>query len=76
MLGQIDDVFPAVAQRRQMHDVKAEAVQKICAKPLSGDLRPQVGVCGTDHPHIHLQGLLSADALELAILNEAQQLLL
>ena len=54
------------------HDV--EAVVQVLAEPAGVDLVEQVAVGGGDDPGVDLDGLGVADALELALLEDAEQL--
>jgi hypothetical protein len=74
--GEQGDVLPPVAQRRQVHLDGVEAEQQVLPESAGGDLGVQVGVGGRDQPHADLSRLRRAEPLELAGLDDAQQLLL
>ncbi len=73
-LGEVGDVFQAVAQRRHVDGHDVEAVVQVFAEvaPLDGFL--QVAVGGGDDAHPHFQGLGAADPFKLTFLQHAQQL--
>ena len=64
----------ALAQRRHHAGDHVQAVEEVLAEAARRDLRLQVAVGGGDDPHVDLDGLLAADALELLLLQHAQQL--
>ena len=76
MFGQEHDVVGAFAQRRQRDDVEGEAIQQVGSEAPFGDQARQVLVRGGDDAHVRAQRLPAADALELAVLDHAQELLL
>ena len=51
-----------------------EAVEQILAEAALADLACQIAVRRGDHAHVDADGLVAADALELALLQHAQQL--
>ena len=57
-----------------MHHVEAETVQQVFPEVAGGSHFPQVGIGCGDNSHVYLQGLLSPQALELAVLDQPQQL--
>lgn len=76
MCRQFRDILGPLPQCRQVHHVKAEPVQQVGAKASCPGLRAQVHVGGRHHAHVDLQGLLPAQALELAVFHQPQELLL
>ena len=64
----------AFAQRRDVDHDLGQAVIQVFTKPAFADLGFQVLVGGADHPHIDRNLLAPTDALDLALLQEAQQL--
>jgi hypothetical protein len=50
-----------------------QAVEQVLAEASAFDVVDQVAVGGRDDPHVHLDGLPSADRLDLALLEGAQQ---
>ena len=62
------------AKRRHHEGDGGDAVEQVFAKALGSDLRPEVAVGGGNDPHIDLAGAAFADALELAFLQDAQEL--
>ena len=73
-VGEQRDVAFALAQRRQHHRHHADAVIEVGAKFVLGDRIFEVPVGRRHQPDIDLDGLVAADALELALLQDAQQL--
>ena len=74
MLDQRRDVVAAFAQRRQLDRDDVESVEEILLELPVRDQLPQVAVGGGDHPDVDLFGALGAERLELALLQDAQQL--
>ena len=74
MRGQRQDVVAAVAQRREREGKYVEAVVEIFAEPAGGDFRAQQPIGGRDHAHVERHGGGAADALDLPLLQHAQQL--
>src|SRR5579883_21578 len=74
MLGQGRDVARPLAQRRQakVHDVEAEI--EILAEAALAHLLFEVAVRGGEEADVHLDGMRAADAVDLALLDGAQQL--
>ncbi len=68
------DVFRPLAQRRQMNRENTQPVEQIATEPARLHLRLEVAVARGDHPNVCLEGAIVADALELALLQDAQQL--
>ena len=76
MLRQKERVAVAMAQRRHVHHVKAEPVQKVGAKRPGRGQGAQIGVGRPDHAQVGAQGLVAADALEFAVFDKTQQFFL
>ena len=74
VLGQGRDVLGAVAERRDDDPGDVEAVEQVLAEPAGGDLPGQVAVRGRDDPGVGAEGLGPADALELPLLEDAEDL--
>ncbi len=74
VLGQGRDVLGAVAERRDDDPGDVEAVEQVLAEPAGGDLFGQVAVSGRDDPSIGAENLGPADALEFALLKDAEDL--
>ena len=74
--SQLGDVLRPLHQRRQVDYVETEPVQQVGAKFPGSGQGLQVRIGGSDHPHIHLQGLLATQALEFPVFYQPQQLLL
>ena len=72
----LEDVFMAVAQGGEVHDIEAQAVEQVRAEFVRCGQVPEVCVGGGDHAHVDLQCLLSAQPFKLTILHQAQQLFL
>ena len=72
--GQWLDVLQPLAQRRDADGVDVEPVEQILAKaPFAHRLR-QIGVGRRDDAHVHLARRCTAQAVDLAALQHAQQL--
>ena len=68
------DVLLAVAERGHPDGKDAEAVVEVFAECLVADGLEQVAVGGRQHAHVGLDRGGPADAVELALLEDAQQL--
>ena len=64
----------AVAQGRNLDDDLGQSIVKVFAEVAGLDLRLEITVRGADDAHIHRDFLATADALDLALLEETQQL--
>src|SRR5437667_4713324 len=68
------DVVGAAAQRRQVNGPDVQAIVEVVAeRPLTHHLG-EVAVGGGDHPDVDPNGIGAADALDLAVLEHAEQL--
>jgi hypothetical protein len=76
MLRQQRHVLGALAQRRNGDDVEGEAVEQVAAEAAGLGKARQVDIGGGDDADIDVLHLVAADALEAAILDDAQDLLL
>ena len=74
VLGQPRDVFAPRAQRRQLERHDVQAVVEIGAKRAFGAGFRQILVGRGDHAHVDLERAAAADALDLPLLQDAQQL--
>ncbi len=74
MPRQIRDVFLAFAQRRNVHGQHVQTVIQVFAKRALFERRAQIHVGGGDHAHIDVPDFVAAQPLELALLQDAQQL--
>ena len=74
VLAQDLDVARPLAQRRQVHVDDVEAEIEVLAELAGADLFFQVAVRGRQHADIDLDRLGAADAVDLALLDGAQQL--
>ena len=61
-------------QRRHLDREHAEPVEQIEPEPAVGDLLLQIAIGRRQHADVHPPGRVVADALELAFLQDAQQL--
>ncbi len=68
------DVLPALAQRGQVDRHDVEPVIQVFPEPADLDLLEQVAVGRGDDPGVDLLGVVVADPLELALLQDAEQL--
>ncbi len=67
-------VLGALAERRDVQRDDRETVEEILAELAGRDHGLEIAVRGGDDAHVDADGLGSADALELALLDDAQQL--
>ena len=74
VFGQCGDILRAVAERRDDNPRDIEPVEQIFAKPARGDLFRQVPVCGRNDTCIGPERFGAPDALELALLKDAEDL--
>src|SRR5207245_11150279 len=74
MIEQRSQVLAPLAQRRHAHRNDGEAVEEVGAEAATRHLRFEIAVGGCDDPRIDLTRARVADALEAALLQEAQQL--
>src|SRR5258706_5349594 len=68
------EVFPALPQRRHLDRDDVQAVVEILAERAGRDALGQVLVGGSQHPHVHPQGVLAAHPLEGLLLERPQHL--
>src|SRR4051794_13527707 len=73
-LDQERDVLAALAQRGQVDGHDVDPVVQVLAEPAGVDLVEQVAVGRRDDPGVDLEGARVADALELPLLQDAEQL--
>ncbi len=73
MRGKQRDVLAPLAQRRHVDREHGEAVEEIGPEAPLGDGGAQVAVGGGDHAHVDAVRLVRAHALDLALLQRAQQ---
>src|SRR6185436_9666904 len=71
---QRQDVDLAIAQRGQLDREHGEPVVEVLAEPALVDHRAQVAVGRRDPADVDLEGAAAADALESALLEDAQEL--
>ena len=74
MADQPRDVVTAFSQRRQHDREDVQAVVEVFAEAAVGDHSRQVAVRGRHQAHVHLDRLRAAQALELLLLQHAEQL--
>ena len=74
VVGEQRDVARPLAQRRDVDLDHVQAVEEVLAEAALLELLLEVAVGGGHDAHVHLEGLVAAHALELALLQEAQQL--
>jgi len=68
------NVFAPVAQRGQANRDDAQAIEQILAKRAGGDEFVEAAIGGRDDAHRDTNGLFAADPLQLAVLQNAQEL--
>ena len=76
IVHQVRNVVAAVAQGRQRDGDHVDAVKKISAKAATRDFLMQQAIGGADDARVHAPFLLVADAREMTILQDVQQLCL
>src|SRR5512139_2650615 len=76
MRRQQPDVLQTVAQRRQLNRKDGQAVEQIAAKPTGFAVLLEIVIRCSDHAHVELAHLVFSDALDLLVLQHAQQLAL
>ena len=76
MLRQQGNVFAPLAQRHRLDREDVEAEVEILAKTAALHFLLEVAVGGGDQAHVDRAGAFFADALEIALLQHAQQLAL
>ena len=74
VVHELRDVLAALAQRRELDVDDREAEVEVLAEGALVDHLAQVAVGGGEHAHVDLDDLVAADALDLAVLEHAQQL--
>src|ERR1043166_4836594 len=74
MVGQHRNIFETLTQWRRRDRDHIEPVIQILAELSCAYELHQVAVRSGDYPNIHANGFRAADALELALLQDAQQL--
>ena len=67
-------VVAVLAQGRDDELHHRQAVVEILPEPAGADLRLEVAVRGRDHPHVDLLDARGADGLDLALLQDAEEL--
>src|SRR5436305_15247410 len=73
MAGEERDVLPPLAQRRQRYRDDVQAIEEVLAERPFADPFFQIAVGGGDQPDVRLDRPRGAHALELALLEDAQQ---
>src|SRR5438552_1089221 len=74
MADQPGDVVAGLAQRRQHHGEDIQTVVEVAAENAVGHQPRQVAVRGRHQAHVHPDGPRAAQALELLLLQHAEQL--
>src|SRR5206468_11887062 len=74
MPGEARDILQSYSQGRNDDRKDVEPVKKIRAEALLADRPLEIAIRCRDQPHVDLQRLRPADALELAVLQHAQEL--
>src|SRR5262249_30078855 len=68
------DVLAPLAQRRQLKGDDAQAVEEVLEEAAVRHHGPEVPVRRRDHPEVHALRALRAERLELALLEDAEEL--
>ncbi len=74
MFEQLQDVFTALTQRRQLQGDHVQPVIQVAAELAALAQGIEVGLCRGDHPAIHRDALVRAQSLQGALLQHTQQL--
>ena len=74
MVDEQRDLLAPLAQRRDVQPDDVEAVEEVLAEAAVGDQRVEVGVGGGDDADVDAMGPGLAERMDLARLEEAQQL--
>ena len=72
--GEGGDIGGTAAECRQRHAHDVEAEEQVGAEPALADFGLQVAVAGGQHPHVDPDGAGAAHAIDLALLQRAEQL--
>ena len=72
--GERGNIFLVVAQRRNVDGDDVQAVVEILAERAFFERGAQVAIGGGDQAHVHFERFRSAEALEFALLQNAQKL--
>ena len=67
------NIVPSLPEGGHGYGKDMEAEEQVFAKPTGFDLLLEVPVGGGEDPHVYLQRLITADALELALLENAKE---
>jgi hypothetical protein len=76
MLGEQQDVLPALAQRGQADGEHGEAIVEVVAEPALGHRRVEVAVGGGDEADVGLEGRRAAHPFVLPFLEHTEELAL
>ena len=68
IVHQTGDVGTAFSQRRQVNRYHIEPVEQVLTESALLNLLLELPACCGDHPHVDVNGLCSADRLELLFL--------
>src|SRR3954451_2177975 len=74
MARKVGDVWPPIAQGRQMDMEHIEAIEQVLAELSFGNHLAKVAVRGADHTHINHDRVAVAEPLNLARFEETEQL--
>src|SRR5580765_1805392 len=74
MLGEQQDVGFSLPKRRQKDRENIEPIKQVLAKSAFGDLFLEIFVGSGDKSNVDLNGLGTAEPLEFALLDDAEQL--
>ena len=74
MASEIGDIGSAIAEWRQVNMEHVQPIKQVFAELAIGDHLAEVAMCGTDDADIHHERVAVAEALDLARLEEAEQL--
>ena len=74
MTDEFRDIVLPGPQRRHFDREDAQTIEEIETKPAVGDVLLQIPIGRSQHPDVHAPRRILADALELALLQDAQEL--
>src|SRR5262249_27304554 len=72
-LGENYDVLAPLPQSWNLNGKHAQSLIEVLTKSSVFNFRLQISVRGSNHAHIHLSSLRTADGFEFALLKHAQQ---
>ena len=71
VIGEVFDVFFAVAEWRKLHRDDVQTVIQVFAESFFADFFTKVAVCGGDDAHVNVACLVGTDGADFVILDDA-----